>query len=87
MEFGWKAFVVSGRGDFALKEKFRLIKQRLKWWNKTVFGKYDFEVEECVRELNEADDLDDMSEKVQAIKIKASCRFRLNLKINENMLI
>ncbi|XP_058783185.1 uncharacterized protein LOC131657846 [Vicia villosa] len=87
VEFEWKALVVSGRGDFVFKEKFCLIKEMLKWWNKTVFGKYDFEVEEGVRELNEADDLDDMSEEVQAFKIKASCRFWLNLKIKENMLI
>ncbi|XP_058776295.1 uncharacterized protein LOC131650610 [Vicia villosa] len=31
VEEEWKAIIVSGRGDFILKEKFRIIKGRLKW--------------------------------------------------------
>ncbi|XP_058726541.1 uncharacterized protein LOC131597898 [Vicia villosa] len=46
VEVEWKAIIVSGRGDFILKEKFCIIKDILKWWNKVVFGKYDLEVEE-----------------------------------------
>ncbi|XP_058751965.1 uncharacterized protein LOC131625083 [Vicia villosa] len=30
----WERLIVHGRGDFVLKEKFRLIKERLKWWEK-----------------------------------------------------
>ncbi|XP_058761161.1 uncharacterized protein LOC131634509 [Vicia villosa] len=48
VEEEWKAIKVSGRGDFVFKEKFRIVKDRLKWWNKVVFGKYDLEVEEGV---------------------------------------
>ncbi|XP_058761292.1 uncharacterized protein LOC131634664 [Vicia villosa] len=81
------AIIVRGRGDVVLKEKFRIIKDMLRWWNNTVFGKYDLEVEEGVRELNEADDCDVLGEEIQAIKRKASSRFWLNLKIKENMLI
>ncbi|XP_058776192.1 uncharacterized protein LOC131650503 [Vicia villosa] len=44
-------------------------------------------VEEGIRDLNEADDCDDVSNEVQAIKRKASSRLWLNLKIKENMLI
>ncbi|XP_058746296.1 uncharacterized protein LOC131619189 [Vicia villosa] len=72
---------------FSLKEKFRLIKDSLRWWNKTVFGKYDLEMEEGVRELNEADESDVMGDEIQLVKTKASGRFWLNLKIKENMLI
>ncbi|XP_058775507.1 uncharacterized protein LOC131649767 [Vicia villosa] len=87
VESEWKAIKVCGRGDFVLKEKFRIIKDRLRWWNKSVFGKYDLEVDEGVRELNEADDCDDFGEEIQATKRKATSRFWLNLKIKENMLI
>ncbi|XP_058742324.1 uncharacterized protein LOC131614788 [Vicia villosa] len=81
------AVIVRGRGDFVLKEKFRIIKERLRWWNNTVFGKFDLEVEEGVRELNEADDCEVLGDEIQAIKGKASSRFWLSLKIKENMLI
>ncbi|XP_058765950.1 uncharacterized protein LOC131639469 [Vicia villosa] len=30
----WEGFTVHGRGDFVLKEKLRLLKERLKWWEK-----------------------------------------------------
>ncbi|XP_058783710.1 uncharacterized protein LOC131658433 [Vicia villosa] len=82
-----KAIHVRGRGDFVLKEKFRIIKDKLRWWNITVFGKFDLEVEEGVRELNEADDCDVLDNEIQAIKKDASSRFWLNLRIKENMLI
>ncbi|XP_058741999.1 uncharacterized protein LOC131614433 [Vicia villosa] len=87
VEFEWKAIIISGRGDFVLKEKFRIIKERLKWWNITVFGKFDLEVEEGVRELNEADDCDVFDDEIQALKRIASSRLWLNLRIKENMLI
>ncbi|XP_058721864.1 uncharacterized protein LOC131593391 [Vicia villosa] len=87
VEFEWKAIIVRGRGDFILKEKFRIIKDKLRWWNITVFGKFDLEVEEGVRELNEADDCDVLDDEIQAIKKNASSRFWLNLRIKENMLI
>lgn len=76
---------VKGRGDYVLKEKFRLIKEKMKWWNKTIFGKYDLEVEEGVRELNELDDNVDLNAEVLSIKRKASKRIWLNLNIKENM--
>ncbi|XP_058741554.1 uncharacterized protein LOC131613931 [Vicia villosa] len=87
VEMEWKAIIVRDIGDFVLKEKFRIIKDRLRWWNKMVFGKYDLEVKEGVRELYEADDCDHLGEEIQLIKRKASSIFWLNLKIVENMLI
>lgn len=45
---------VHGRGDFVLKEKLRLLKDKLKVWNREIFGKFDLEVEEGVRDFNMA---------------------------------
>ncbi|XP_058746500.1 uncharacterized protein LOC131619420 [Vicia villosa] len=68
VEVEWKAIIVRGRGDFVLKEKFRIIKDKLRWWNITVFGKYDLEIEEGVRDLNEADESDVLDVDIQTIK-------------------
>ncbi|XP_058744347.1 uncharacterized protein LOC131616936 [Vicia villosa] len=83
----WLALKLNGRGDFVLKEKLRLIKDRLTWWNKNIFGKYDLEVEEGVRVLNASDDNEGWDEEEQARKSMASKKIWLNLKIKENMLI
>ncbi|XP_058746048.1 uncharacterized protein LOC131618913 [Vicia villosa] len=56
VEEEWKSLYVQGRGDFVLKEKFSLIKDRLKWWEKNIFGNIDLDVEEGVRVLNDSDD-------------------------------
>ncbi|XP_058726991.1 uncharacterized protein LOC131598402 [Vicia villosa] len=68
VEVEWKAIIVRGRGDFVLKEKFRIIKDKLRWWNITVFGKYDLEIEDGIRELNEADECDVLDVDIQTIK-------------------
>ncbi|XP_058769380.1 uncharacterized protein LOC131643223 [Vicia villosa] len=52
----WEGFKVEGRGDFVLKEKLRLLKDRLKWWNKEVFGRIGLEVEKGARDINLGDD-------------------------------
>lgn len=64
--------VVRGRGDFILKEKIRLLKDKLRWWNKTVFGNFDLAVEEGVRVLNEMDELEDMDAENLALNRVAS---------------
>ncbi|CAK8566094.1 unnamed protein product [Lathyrus sativus] len=53
----WKDIHVEGRGDFVLKEKLKIFKDRLKWWNREVFGKIDLEVEERVGDINAGDAL------------------------------
>ncbi|XP_058747173.1 uncharacterized protein LOC131620182 [Vicia villosa] len=83
----WEEIIVVGRGDFVLKEKFRLIKERLRWWEKNVFGKIDLEIEENVKVLNEWDDRDYWEEEVHLNKVKASKNIWFNLKLKENMLI
>ncbi|XP_058751701.1 uncharacterized protein LOC131624805 [Vicia villosa] len=88
VEKEWEKMVVRGRGDFVLKENFfKLIKERLRWWDKTVFGKFDLEVEEGVRDLNDSDDIEVLDAEKLSLKRDASNRIWLNLKIKENMLI
>ncbi|XP_058784985.1 uncharacterized protein LOC131659881 [Vicia villosa] len=83
----WEGIKVQGRGDFVLKEKFRLIKERLKWWEKNIFGKIDLEIEENVKELNKWDDREVWEEEIHLNKVKASKNIWFNLKLKENMLI
>ncbi|XP_058726611.1 uncharacterized protein LOC131597971 [Vicia villosa] len=83
----WSDLKIQGRGDFVMKEKLRLIKDRMRWWNKNVFGKYDMEVEEGIRDLNVSDDNELWDEEVHARKRRASKKIWLNLKIKENVLI
>ncbi|XP_058775462.1 uncharacterized protein LOC131649721 [Vicia villosa] len=45
VEKEWAVLEVSGRGDFVLKEKLRLLKATLRRWNLNVFGKHDLEIE------------------------------------------
>ncbi|XP_058786822.1 uncharacterized protein LOC131661328 [Vicia villosa] len=88
----WISIKVEGRGDFILKEKLRILKDKLRWWNINVFGRFDLAVEENVRILNEGDvdmgedDVEDSFEMIERKK-RASKDFWLNLKIKENMLI
>ncbi|XP_058726433.1 uncharacterized protein LOC131597778 [Vicia villosa] len=39
VEKEWRGMLIQGRGDFVLKEKIRLLKFKLRWWNSNVFGK------------------------------------------------
>ncbi|XP_058784819.1 uncharacterized protein LOC131659676 [Vicia villosa] len=88
----WKEMEVEGRGDFVLKEKLSQIKERLKWWNKTVFGRIELEAEDIVRDLNYGDSrLEDSSEGMLGESLNSrndsNKRFWLNFRIKENMLV
>ncbi|CAK8537008.1 unnamed protein product [Lathyrus sativus] len=89
----WKDIHVEGRGDFVLKEKLKIFKDRLKWWNRVVFGKIDLEVEETVGDINAGDvlaetvapgglSLEDTNSRKEAVT-----KFWTNLRIKENMLV
>ncbi|XP_058776524.1 uncharacterized protein LOC131650829 [Vicia villosa] len=56
VEKEWKSLKVEGRGDFVLKEKLRLLKDKLRIWNKDVFGRIDLEMEDGASKMNLADD-------------------------------
>ncbi|XP_058770682.1 uncharacterized protein LOC131644227 [Vicia villosa] len=92
VEKDWKDLVMEGRGDYVLKEKLSRIKGRLRWWNKTIFGRIDLEVEEGVRDINEGDSrLEDTTKDLIGESLldrqEANKRFWLNLRIKEIMLV
>lgn len=56
MEKEWNEIQVKGRRDFIFKEKLRILKERLKWWNKVVFGKIDLDMEDNERAIKFGDE-------------------------------
>lgn len=52
VEETWKEIVVYGRGAYVLKEKLKLLKQKLKHWNNEVFGDLFRKKKEIVESLN-----------------------------------
>lgn len=49
---GWKTY--------AVKEKLKLLREKLRWWNKDVFGFLDLNIQNMVREINMLDDVIDL---------------------------
>ncbi|XP_058733436.1 uncharacterized protein LOC131605055 [Vicia villosa] len=52
----WSKIVVKGSGDFCLVEKLKILKGRLAWLNKTVFGWIDLNIKSAHEELSFLDD-------------------------------
>ncbi|GKV30550.1 hypothetical protein SLEP1_g39351 [Rubroshorea leprosula] len=52
----WNSYKVEGWEGFKLKEKFKLLKNDLKKWNKEVFGHIDRKLEEIRDEIKKLDD-------------------------------
>ncbi|GKV22123.1 hypothetical protein SLEP1_g32015 [Rubroshorea leprosula] len=52
----WSSYIVEGWEGFKLKEKFKLLKNDLKKWNKEVFGHIDRKTEEIRDEIKKLDD-------------------------------
>lgn len=82
---------MEGRKYFVLKEKFRFLKEILKWWNKLVFGKIELELEANVRAINFGDECLEgeivVSHSDRLFNRKEATRnFWLKLRIKENML-
>ncbi|XP_058749842.1 uncharacterized protein LOC131622827 [Vicia villosa] len=55
VEVEWKKLIVMGRGDFVLYEKLKSFKEKLKGWNKEVFGWVDLKMEEARDSINMLD--------------------------------
>ncbi|XP_058733340.1 uncharacterized protein LOC131604946 [Vicia villosa] len=53
----WKKLVVGGRGDYCLVEKLKTLKNRLAWWNKSVYGWIDIKINSDGREMHALDNL------------------------------
>ncbi|MCH86118.1 hypothetical protein A2U01_0006972 [Trifolium medium] len=56
-ENSWKSFVVHGKKAYVLKEKFKLLKDCLRKWNREVFGILDLIIEKTVKDLNDIEGL------------------------------
>ncbi|XP_058784431.1 uncharacterized protein LOC131659235 [Vicia villosa] len=92
VEGEWKGMKIEGRGDFVLKEKLRLLKEKHKWWNKEVFGRIELEMGDGVREMNLADENlmeDDYAnfDENMCLRREPCGRFWKNLRLKENMLL
>ncbi|PNX82625.1 cysteine-rich receptor-like protein kinase [Trifolium pratense] len=57
VESSWKSFNIQGKKTFVLKEKFKMLRERLKVWNKDVFGFLDLNIEKTVKEINDIEGL------------------------------
>ncbi|PNX93422.1 cysteine-rich receptor-like protein kinase, partial [Trifolium pratense] len=57
VEASWQSYNISGKKAFVLKEKFKLLRESLKNWNKEVFGFLDLNIEKTVRDINEFEGL------------------------------
>lgn len=83
---------MEGCGDYILKEKLRILKGKLFYWNTFIFGRLKLEVEENFSKINDPDDFliscrIRESAAVTASRSEALRRTCLNLKIKENMLL
>lgn len=52
----WRSFNVGGWKVYAFEEKLKMLKEKLKGWNKEVFGHVDMNIQKIVKELNDLDD-------------------------------
>lgn len=51
----WDFFYIEGNASYVVKEKFKLLRDRLCWWDKMVFGWVDLKIKEGVETLNEVE--------------------------------
>ncbi|PNX80406.1 cysteine-rich receptor-like protein kinase, partial [Trifolium pratense] len=53
----WESLAIRGKKAFVLKEKLKKLKEKLKVWNREVFGILDLNIDKTVKDLNDAEDL------------------------------
>ncbi|XP_058759850.1 uncharacterized protein LOC131633146 [Vicia villosa] len=53
----WAKIHCKGRGDYCLVEKLKVLKERIRWWNKTVYGWIDLNIGTVEEELHHLDNL------------------------------
>ncbi|XP_050915975.1 uncharacterized protein LOC127131080 [Lathyrus oleraceus] len=92
MEEEWKSISVVGISDFAIKEKFKILKGRLKKWNSEVLGKVILEVEDNKVEINSIDTLlacckEEQVEGLVASRNKATSNLWWKLESQERILV
>ncbi|XP_058759955.1 uncharacterized protein LOC131633261 [Vicia villosa] len=84
----WEAFSVTGSSAFVLKEKLKLLRNRLRWWHKHVFGWLDLKDEEEVDELNgleeeAVDSTTQLSHEIQARRREVQANIWRDLRFKE----
>ncbi|XP_058741515.1 uncharacterized protein LOC131613893 [Vicia villosa] len=52
VELEWKKLIVKGRGDFVLYEKLKRLRERLRVWNREVFGWIELKLEDASEKIN-----------------------------------
>lgn len=57
VETCWHFFQVQGWKCHVLKEKLKMLKERLRWWNKEVFGVIDLKIDKTVEEIHLLDNI------------------------------
>ncbi|XP_058780621.1 uncharacterized protein LOC131654295 [Vicia villosa] len=92
VEEEWRKLRVEGRGDFILKEKLRMLKEKLRWWNREVFGRIDMVIEEGKKGLNETDRLLTACKEGEVgglvdVRSEATKIMWLNMRLKENILL
>ncbi|XP_058776748.1 uncharacterized protein LOC131651094 [Vicia villosa] len=79
VEEEWAKINVKGRGDFCLVEKLKILKGRLSWWNKVVYGWWDLNIDKASEELTFLDNefvhfaskaLEDVKEGLLRLKLR-----------------
>ncbi|XP_045831276.1 uncharacterized protein LOC123922622 [Trifolium pratense] len=55
----WEKLNIKGKKAFVIKEKLKRLKEELRGWNKEVFGMLDLNIENTVKDLNEAEGIID----------------------------
>ncbi|CAK8564337.1 unnamed protein product [Lathyrus sativus] len=80
-----------GSPSHILVDKFKSLRNKLRWWNKNIFGWVDRRIEEGVQVLNEIEDgmdiiIGNMSEKLIRVRSEAQGKIWSNMKLKESML-
>lgn len=84
VEKEWNLFDVKGSKAFFLKEKFKLLRDRLRWWNSNIFGWVDLKIEEDVEAMNKAEEYM-LQQNVQVSEVEMEARRENQIAIWKNL--
>lgn len=92
MEKEWSEIKVVGRSGYVIKEKLKMLKERLKSWNKQVFWWINLKVDEWVEEIKEVNKLltscvEDQVEELVVRRSNTVNSMWINLAIKDNMFL
>jgi hypothetical protein len=88
VENAWKGFSVRGKKAYVLKEKFKLLRECLRKWNRDVFGIIDLNIDKTVNDLNEIESFleEDNGEAVLTRRVELNKEFWSQLHFKESLL-